>query len=55
MCRARSAAVQHDRIIQHAAVDILELLKSAQEVGDLFAQEQIVFGERELPFFVFGV
>ena len=49
---AGAAAEEHDRVVEHAAVAVLVLGEAAEEVGDLLAQEQVVFRERQLPLLV---
>ena len=52
---ACSAAIQHDRIVQHAARCVLELLQPLEEVGNLLTQKQVVLRKGELTDLVFGM
>ena len=51
--RARAAAEEHDRVVEHAAVAVLVLGETAEEMRQICsAEEQVVFRERQLPVLV---
>ena len=52
---AGATAKQHDGVVEHRAINVSVRLQPRKEPGDLLAEEQVVFGERELSIFVASV
>ena len=55
VCCAAPAAIEHDAVVEQRATWFLELLQTAQKVGNLFAEEQVILGELVLSFLVTSV
>ena len=52
MGRARAASIQHDRVVQHASVAVLEGVQPFEEVRQLLAEKVIVASEMLLAVLV---